>query len=188
VYTIITTAFGPSWKVQLPSSSCSIPMKTGTTYAESLAYALPLDEAGMKEVKATFGFEFRPTLMSCMHFALLTQLDIFTTWVVLTQYQNEPSHIHFAAVKQMVGYLRLHPDLPLIFDHTHFVNTVGCFDLEIYHLDPLKIQFLGPEDFTSQVSNYFMLPMQRTITQWPPWKYLLNTIESNLSFHIPLQK
>jgi hypothetical protein len=52
------------------------------------------------------------------------------------------------AVKQIVGYLQLHPDLPLAFDHTRFVNTVGSFDLEIDHLDPLEIQFfLGPEAY-----------------------------------------
>jgi hypothetical protein len=113
-------------------------MKTGTAY---------LDEAGMKEVKDEYGFKFGSTLMSCMHLALWTQLDIFTTCVVLAQYQNEPSHIHFAAVKQMVGYLQLHPDLPLAFDCSRFLNTVGSFDLEIDTLDPLKIQFLGPEAY-----------------------------------------
>jgi hypothetical protein len=147
VETIITMVFGPSWKAQPPSSSYSIPMKTGTAYAESLARALPLDEAGMKQVKDEYGFEFRSTLMSCMHLALWTRLDIFTTCVVLAQYQNEPSHIHFAAVKQMVGYLRLHPDLPLTFDRTRFKDTIGSFDIEINHLDPLKIQFLGPEAY-----------------------------------------
>jgi hypothetical protein len=70
VETIITTVFGPSWKAQPPSSSCSIPMKTGTAYAESLTWAL--DEAGMKQVKDEYGFEFRSTLMSCMHLALWT--------------------------------------------------------------------------------------------------------------------
>jgi hypothetical protein len=120
-------------------------MKTGTAYAESLACALPLDEAGMAQVKAEYGFESHLTLMSCMHLALWTRLDIITTCVVLAQYQNKPSHIHFAVVKQMVGYLRLHPDIPLTFDHSRFLNTVGSFDIEVDHLDPLQIQFLGPE-------------------------------------------
>jgi hypothetical protein len=47
----------------------------------------------------------------------------------------------------MVGYLRLHPDSPLTFDCSRFLNTVGSFDIEIDHLDPLKIQFLGPEAY-----------------------------------------
>jgi hypothetical protein len=147
VETIITEVFGPSWKAQKPSSSFSIPMKTGTAYAESLARALPLDEDSMAKVKAEFGFEFRSVLMSCMHLALWTRLDIFTTCVVLAQYQNDPSHIHFAAVKQMVGYLRLHPDLPLVFDRSRFVNTVGAFDIEIDQFDPLQIHFPGPESY-----------------------------------------
>jgi hypothetical protein len=54
--TIITAMFGLSWKSQPPLSSCSIPMKTGTAYAESLARALPLDAAGMAQVKAECGF------------------------------------------------------------------------------------------------------------------------------------
>jgi hypothetical protein len=82
-----------------------------------------------------------------MHLALWTRLDIFTTCVVLAQYQNDPSHIHFEAVKQMVGYLRLHPDLPLAFDRRRFNNTVGSFDIEIDQFDPLNINFHGPESY-----------------------------------------
>jgi hypothetical protein len=147
VETIIADVFGPAWKSQHPSSSYCIPMKTGTAYAKSLARALPLDDVGIAQVKAEYGFEFRSTLMSCMHLALWTRLDIFTTCVVLAQYQNDPSHIHFAAVKQMVGYLRLHPDLPLTFDQSRFANTVGCFDIEINQFDPLEIHFPGPESY-----------------------------------------
>jgi hypothetical protein len=122
-------------------------MKTGTAYAESLARALPLDATGMTQVKEQYGFEFRSVLMSCMHLALWTRLDIFTTCVVLAQYQNDPSHIHFEAVKQMVGYLRLHPDLPLTFDRRCFINTVGAFDIEIAQFDPDRIHFPGPESY-----------------------------------------
>jgi hypothetical protein len=82
-----------------------------------------------------------------MHLALWTRLDIFTTCVVLAQYQNHPSHIHFAAVKHMVGYLCLHPDIPLMFDRNRFADTVGCFDIDIDPIDPLNIQFLGPESY-----------------------------------------
>jgi hypothetical protein len=145
---IISEVFGPGWKSQHPSSSFSIPMKTGTAYAESLARALPLDEAGTKQVVVEFGFEFRHILMSCMHLALWTRLDLFPTCVVLAQYQNHPSHIHFAAVKQLVGYLRLHPDLPLTFDRSRFnANTVGSFDMEIDQFDPGSFSFSGPEAY-----------------------------------------
>jgi hypothetical protein len=41
----------------------------------------------------------------------------------------------------------LHPNLPPTFDCSHFLNTVGSFDIKIDHLDPLKIQFLGPEAY-----------------------------------------
>jgi hypothetical protein len=145
--TIITKVFGPNWKAQPPSSSTSIPMKTGTAYAESLARALPIDAASLTQVEKVFGFEFRPILMSCMHLALWTRLDIFPTCVVLAQYQNNPSHIHFAAVKQMVGYLRLHPDLPLTFDRSRFINTIGSFEIDVDPLDPLDIHFLGPDSY-----------------------------------------
>jgi hypothetical protein len=43
---IITEVFGPAWKLQNPSLPFSIPMKTGTAYAELLARALPLDAYG----------------------------------------------------------------------------------------------------------------------------------------------
>jgi hypothetical protein len=67
--------------------------------------------------------------------------------VILAQYQNEPSHIHFATIKQMVGYLCLHLNLLLAFDRSRFANTVGCFDIEINQLDPLTIHFPGPESY-----------------------------------------
>jgi hypothetical protein len=83
-----------------------------------------------------------------MHLALWNRLDIFTASVVLPQYQKEPPHIHIAAVKQMVGYLGLHPALLLVFDQSHFMNmTVGCFDIEIDQVDPLKIHFPGPKSY-----------------------------------------
>jgi hypothetical protein len=47
----------------------------------------------------------------------------------------------------MVGYLRLHPDLPLAFDRRRFTNTVGSFDIEIDQLYPLQIHFHGPESY-----------------------------------------
>jgi hypothetical protein len=54
---------------------------------------------------------------------------------------NSPSRIHFLAIiKQMVGYLRLHPDLPLVFEGHHFIDNVGAFDL-------LKINFPGPDSY-----------------------------------------
>jgi hypothetical protein len=63
--------------------------------------------------------------------------------VVLAQYQNHPSHIHFAAIKTMVGYLCLHPNLPLVFARSRFINNVGAFDLQIDHLDLQQINFPG---------------------------------------------
>jgi hypothetical protein len=39
VETIIAEVYGPAWKSQHPSSSLSIPMKTGTAYSELLARA-----------------------------------------------------------------------------------------------------------------------------------------------------
>jgi hypothetical protein len=56
--TIIEEGFGPTWKSQHPAASCSIPMKTGTAHAKSLARALPLDKLGIAQVKAKYGFEF----------------------------------------------------------------------------------------------------------------------------------
>jgi hypothetical protein len=79
--TIIKQVFGPAWKKQHPSSSYSLPMKTGTTYSESLA----------REIE--FGLKHRSILMSCMHLALWTRLDILPACVVLAQYQSHPAVI-----------------------------------------------------------------------------------------------
>ncbi len=71
----------------------------------------------------------------------------FTNCVVFTQYQNSPLHIHFAALKQMVGYPRLHPDLPLVFDRSRFVNNVGAFDLDIKQFDARPFYLPGPDSY-----------------------------------------
>jgi hypothetical protein len=91
-----------------------------------------------------------------MHLALWTRLDIFPTCVILAQYQNFPSHIHFEAVKQLVGYLRLHPNIPLVFDCSRFREHVGAFDLQIDHLDPLDTNFPGPDSY--YVASVQLLP------------------------------
>jgi hypothetical protein len=83
-----------------------------------------------------------------MHLALWTRLDILPACVVLVQYQNHPVLIHFAAVKQIVGYLRLHPNLPLAFDQTCFANHLGgSLEFEIDPIDPLSVNFHGPESY-----------------------------------------
>jgi hypothetical protein len=184
-------------------------MKTGTSYAESLARALPITDDELVKLVKVYGFEFCRVLMSCMHIALWTRLDIFTTCVVLAQYQNSPSHIHFKALKQLVGYLRLHPDLPLVFDRSRFIDNVGAFELDIEQFDTAAFNLPGPESY--HVANVQLLypdhhahacsvaSMQTyhphdTITQVPPnlSNQLCDTLDTNtdipprpLTPHIP---
>jgi hypothetical protein len=117
-------SFSPSWKAQAPSSSCSIPMKIGTAYVESLAHTLPLDTAILAQVKAKYVFKFHPILISCMHLALWTQLDVFTLCVILAQYQIELSNVLIVLWSNKWLVYLLHPDLPLTFCG-RFLNTHG---------------------------------------------------------------
>jgi hypothetical protein len=114
-------------------------MKTGTTLAESLARAIPTE--------TKFGFTYRSILMSCMPLALWTQLDILPACVDLAQYQNYPVLIHFSAVRQIVGYLHLHPNLPLAFDCMWFANHLGSLEFEIDPIDPLSVNFHRPKSY-----------------------------------------
>jgi hypothetical protein len=126
-------------------------MKTGMTYAESLARAIPITDDKLLKLVKVYSI-----LMSCMHIALWTRLDIFTTCVVLVQYQNSPSNIHFEVPKQMVGYHCLHPDLPLVFDRSCFANNVlGAFDVYIKQFDTNTFNLPGPDSY--HVANVQLL-------------------------------
>jgi hypothetical protein len=64
----------------------------------------------------TFCFNFHHVLGGCMHCALWTQLDIQTACLTLAQYQAVPGELHFQALKHLVGYLCIHPNIPLTFN------------------------------------------------------------------------
>jgi hypothetical protein len=132
-------------------------MRTGTAYSESLARAIPLDECDLKATETEFGFKYRTILQGCMHIALWTRLDILPTCVALAQYQMHTSPIHFAAMKHLVGYLRLHPDLPLVYDRTRFHLAVNSLTLEIAPAQPCSPGFYGPEAY--HVCSVDLLPL-----------------------------
>ncbi len=158
---LVTAVFGPSWQKQPPSNSCSTPMRTGTAYSESLARAIPLDDKDLKLTEQEFGFKYRTILQGCMHIALWTRLDILPTCVALAQYQMHTAPIHFAAMKHLVGYMRLHPDLPLVYDRTRFNMTVNSLDIEIDPAQPFSPGFYGPEAY--HVSSVDLLPLTHAL-------------------------
>ena len=160
---LITAVFGPSWDKQPASSSHSTPMRTGTAYSESLARAIPIDDRDLKSVESDFGFKYRTILQGCMHIALWTRLDILPTCVALAQYQMHTAPIHFAAIKHLVGYLRLHPDLPLVYDRTRFHATINSLDLEIDPAQPFSPGFYGPEAY--HISSIDLLPLTHPLYQ-----------------------
>mgnify|MGYP000361726594 CR=1 FL=1 len=154
---IITAVYGPSWIKQPPSSSCSTPMRPGTAYSESLARAIPLDERELKATENEFGFKYRTILQGCMHIALWTRLDILPTCVALAQYQMHTAPVHFAAMKHLVGYLRLHPDLPLVYDRTRFRQSVNSIEIEIDPHVAFSPGFYGPEAY--HIGSVDLLPL-----------------------------
>ena len=131
-------------------------MKSGTAYAESLARADPLDPKGLKQAAIEFGFEFRSVLCSCMHLALWTRLDILPSCVVLAQYQTHTAHLHFAALKHLVGYLRLNPDIPLAFDQTRFHNHISAIELTVSYTPPTDTLYYSPDGF--HITSVDLLP------------------------------
>ena len=153
---IVTGVYGPTWKNQPASTSYSTPMKSGTAYAESLARADPLDPKGLKQATIEFGFEFRSVLCSCMHLALWTRLDLLTSCVVLAQYQTHTAHVHFAALKHLIGYLRLNPDIPLAFDKTRFHDHISAIDLEVSYTPPTDTLYYSPDGF--HIASVDLLP------------------------------
>jgi hypothetical protein len=80
-----------------------------------------------------------------MHCALWTRLDILTACLTLVQYQAAPGKLHFRALKHLVGYLRLHPDIPLTFNRATNVKDISAINFEL--LEP---------DLEAQVSSAFI--------------------------------
>jgi hypothetical protein len=68
--TIITYVFGPSWRLQKPKGSYSIPMKAGSKYAEMLARGPLLSEEALITTEISFGFKYRSVLGACVHLAI----------------------------------------------------------------------------------------------------------------------
>jgi hypothetical protein len=66
-----------------------------------------------------------------MHCALWTRLDILTACLTLAQYQAAPGELHFCALKHVVDYLRLHPDIPLTFNRATVVKEVNAINYEL---------------------------------------------------------
>jgi hypothetical protein len=73
---IITQVFGPSWRLQKPKGSYSIPMKAGLKHAEMLARSPPLSDEALLAAEISFGFKYRSILGACVHLAIWTWLDI----------------------------------------------------------------------------------------------------------------
>ena len=96
-----------------------------------------------------------------MHVALWTRLDILPTCVALAQYQMHTAPIHFAAIKYLVGYMRLHPDLPLVNDRTRFQLTVSTLNIDIDPALPFSPGFYGPEAY--DIGSVDLLPLTHTL-------------------------
>jgi hypothetical protein len=132
---IVIEVFGPSSTKQQGNKGCSTPMIAGTEYGNDLVACTPYtpDELVVAQ-KQTFGFRYRHILGGCMHCALWTRLDILTACLVLAQYQASPGSLHFRALKHLVGYLRLHPDIPLTFNRSTITKEISAINFAI--LDP----------------------------------------------------
>jgi hypothetical protein len=117
-----------------------------------------------------------------MHCALWTRLDILTACLVLTQYQSAPGSLHFCALKHLVGYLRLHPDLPLVFKRSEIPHDISSINFSIldsptkeqsaevnaFHIDVIPTDAnvsydSDPMSFTS-CDNLYMSSEQSTTT------------------------
>jgi hypothetical protein len=132
---IIVDVFGPSHDKQLGNKGYSTPMIAGTEHANDLAACKPYTPAKLIIAqKQRFAFGYCHALGGCMHCALWTRLDILTACLVLAQYQASPGSLHFQALKHLVGYLCLHPDIPLTFTCSTIPKNLSS--INFYILDP----------------------------------------------------
>ena len=134
---IISAVFGPNYHKQPLSSAkgYSTPMRAGTEHSNDLAACTPFSPMELRIAQTqTFAFVFRHVLGGCMHCALWTRLDILTACLILAQYQANPGNLHFRALRHLVGYLRLHPDLPLTFQRSEVSKDIASINFSL--LDP----------------------------------------------------
>jgi hypothetical protein len=112
---IITKVFGPSWRLEKPNGSYSIPMKAGSKHAEMLARSPPLSDVILAAVEVSFGFKYRSVIGACVHLTIWTRVDILLACVILAQFQTSTGIEHFKASKYFIGYLRRNLDVPLTY-------------------------------------------------------------------------
>jgi hypothetical protein len=110
------------------------------------------------------------------------EYSTLTACLVLAQYQSAPGSLHFCALKHLVGYLRLHPDLPLVFrcsevpqdvsainfsilDSPHSEQSVSAFQIDVVPTNSNVSYDSDPKSFTS-CDNLYMsgdpLPNKRS--------------------------
>ena len=112
-------------------------MISGTEHANELAAYPPYSPSELRfaQTGETYGFVFWHVLGGCMHCALWTRLDILTACLILAQYQAALGALHFCAPKHLVGYLRLHPDLPLTFNRSSVAKDIASINFELLEPD-----------------------------------------------------
>jgi hypothetical protein len=138
-------------------------MIAGAEYGNDLATCTPYtsDELAIAQ-KQTFGFGYRHILGGCMHCALWTRLDILTACLVLAQYQASPGSLHVRALKHLVGYLRLHPDIPLTFNRSTIPKEISAIAIKTLALQGLlrnEIAVFNAIGTENNRSDHFTKPL-----------------------------
>jgi hypothetical protein len=159
---IISQVLGPSWRLQKPKGTHTIPMKAGTKYAELLARSPPLSDESLLATEESFGFKYRSVLGACVHFAIWTRLDILQACVVLAQFQTNTGIEHFEALKHLVGHLRRNPDIPLTFCRKQFDASVSFLHIEINEIDPMRSEIFSSSSY--HVGSVDLISRTRELT------------------------
>jgi hypothetical protein len=138
-------------------------MLPGTDHANDLAACTPFTPSELRTAQTgkTYGFVFWHVLGGCMHCALWTRLDNLTAFLVFAQHQASPGNLHFRALKHLVGYLCLHPDIPLSFNHATVAKEISAINFEL----------LEPE--TAANVNGILLEIGPPSHNINPWDHVL---------------
>ena len=115
IYTSLEMMYGISWRDQLPSTTKSPPLPSGSKYELELIMATPFSSSERIEYEKSLGWKYRSILGIWMFMAQRTRWDILPGVLFLSQFQNSPGQAHFDGVKHTAKFLRCHPDVPLVF-------------------------------------------------------------------------
>jgi hypothetical protein len=131
---LVSEVFCPNHDQQTDNKGYSTPMIAGTEHANDLAACTPYAGRTCGCSKTNFWFCILSYPQGVYAFCFMDEKRHSHGLSSARTISIEPGSLHFRALKHLVGYLRLHPDIPLVFQRSTTPQEVSAMNFSI--LDP----------------------------------------------------